>query len=72
MNWPLEYEDRARVRGFSVLDDDFDFMSGDLCFEVEEKASREKTRESMAKNRTGCLDPMAWLYVVVRMIKVRH
>jgi hypothetical protein len=62
MNWPLEYEDRARVRGFAVLDDDFDSMAGDLCFEAEEKATGEKTRESMAKNRTGCLDPMAWVY----------
>jgi len=64
MNRPLEYEQRVRVRGFAVLDDDFEFMLGDLCCEVEEEPSPGKTRESLAKNRTGCLDPVAWLYVV--------
>ena len=62
MNWPHEYEERFRANGFAVLDEEFDFMSGDLCCEVEEEMCRERTRESLAKNRTGCLDPMAWLY----------
>ncbi len=64
MNRPLEYEDRTRVNGFAVLDDDFDFMLADLCCEGEEEPSPEKTRESLAKNRTRCFDPMVWLYVV--------
>jgi hypothetical protein len=64
MNRPLEYEDRVRVNGFAVLDEDFEFMLGDLCCEGEEEPCREKTRESLAKNRTRCFDPMAWLHVV--------
>jgi hypothetical protein len=69
---PLEYEEREKVRGFAVLDDDFDCMAGDLCFEVQEKVDREKTRESMARNRTGCLDPMAWVYAVQTMVRRRR
>jgi hypothetical protein len=64
MNRLFEYEDRARVRGFAVLDEDFELMLGDLCCEVEAEPTPEKTRESLARNRTVCLDPMVWLYVV--------
>ncbi len=40
--------------------------------EVEEKVDREKTREAMARNRTGCLDPMAWVYAVQTMVRRRR
>jgi hypothetical protein len=53
MNRPLEYEQRVRVNGFAVLDDDFELMLGDLCCEAEQEPSPEKTREALAKNRTG-------------------
>jgi hypothetical protein len=62
MNRPLEYEERVRVKGFSILDDDFDLMLGDLCREAPEEISRDKIRASLANNRTGCLDPTAKLY----------
>ena len=31
MNWPLEYEEKARLGGFCILDNDFDLMAGDMC-----------------------------------------
>jgi hypothetical protein len=62
MNRPMDYKEGVRTKGFAPVDDDFDFMPGDLCCEVEEETSCERTRESLAKNRTGCLDPMAWMY----------
>jgi hypothetical protein len=31
MDWPLEDIERVRVKGFSILDDDFNVMAGDLC-----------------------------------------
>jgi hypothetical protein len=48
MNWPIEYEERVRVKGFSILDDDFDVMAGDLCNMVGEESGIDKIRESAA------------------------
>jgi len=48
MNWPTEYEERVRVKGFSILDDDFDVMAGDLCSVVREKSGIQEIRESRA------------------------
>jgi hypothetical protein len=31
MNGPLEYEGKERLRGFSILDNDFYLMAGDMC-----------------------------------------
>ena len=31
MDRPIEYEGKERLRGFSILDDGFDLMAGDLC-----------------------------------------
>lgn len=59
MERPVEYEERNRVNGFSVLDDDFDLMLGDLCCEPREKTSLEKIRRLLSRNRTFCLDPTA-------------
>ena len=38
MIWPTEYEERVKVKGFSILDDDFDVMAGDLCSVVGEES----------------------------------
>ena len=46
---PLEYDARVRVRGFSVLDDDFDFMLVDLCRDTREETNRDKTGKSLVK-----------------------
>lgn len=62
MNWPLEYEERNRVNGFSILDDDFDFMLGDLCEDRHEETTLETIRRLMGSNRTSCFDPMVRLY----------
>jgi len=62
MNWPIEYEERNRVNGFSILDDEFDFMLGDLCCDNHEETNLEKIRRLFNSNRTGCLDPTARLY----------
>lgn len=62
MDWRLEYDERVKVKGFSVLDEDFDFMLGDLCCEETKKLDTDRVRESLAKNRTRCLDAIAELY----------
>lgn len=61
MNWPIEYEERSRVNGFSILDDDFDFMLGDLCCDNHEEMNLEKIRKLFGSNRTSCLDLTARL-----------
>jgi len=48
MNWPTEYGERVSVKGFSILDDDFDVMAGDLCSVVGEESGIDKIRESAA------------------------
>ena len=52
MSWPEEYEERIRVNGFSVLDDDFDLMLGDLCCEPREETNLDKIRRLLGINRT--------------------
>jgi hypothetical protein len=47
MNRPLEYEERARLNGFSILDDDFELMTGDLCGNVREKPGLNRICESL-------------------------
>lgn len=62
MNWPVEYEERNRVNGFSILDEDFDLMLGDLCCEPREETTLDKIRKLLGRNRTNCLDPTVRLY----------
>jgi hypothetical protein len=47
MNRPLEYEERVRVTGFSILDDDFDLMTADLCGDAREELGVNRICESM-------------------------
>jgi hypothetical protein len=47
MNRPLEYEERARVTGFSILDDEFDLMACDLCGDVHEESCATRICEWM-------------------------
>jgi hypothetical protein len=48
MNWPIEYDERVRVKGFSILDDDFDFMARDLAGNVRKEPRRDKIGEPLA------------------------
>ena len=48
MNWPIEYDERVRVKGFSILDDDFDFMARDFAGNVRKEPRRDKISESLA------------------------
>jgi hypothetical protein len=64
MNWLFEEEERVRVKGFSIFDHDFDLMLGDLCRDAREETKRDMIRESLAKNRKVCLDPVAKLFTV--------
>lgn len=56
MNGREEYEERNRVNGFAILDEDFDLMLGDLCCEPREETSLDKIRKLLGLNRTNCLD----------------
>jgi hypothetical protein len=49
MNRPPEYDERLRVKGFSILDDDFDFMAVDFCSDVEVKSNVNKICASVAR-----------------------
>jgi hypothetical protein len=49
MNRPLEYEEMVRVNGFSILDNDFDLMTGDLCCGVEGEPNIHKICASVAR-----------------------
>ena len=49
MSRPLEYDARARVRGFSILEEDFDFMLVDLCCDTREETNRDETGKSLVK-----------------------
>jgi hypothetical protein len=62
MNWPIEYEDRNRVNGFAVFDEEFDFMLVDRCCDPSEKPDLDKIRRLLGSNRTSCLDPAARLF----------
>ena len=62
MNWPIEYEDRNRVNGFAIFDEEFDFMLADLCCGPSEEPNLDKIRRLLGSNRTNCLDPTAGLY----------
>jgi hypothetical protein len=44
---PLEEMERVKVKGFSVFDDDFDFMAADLCSAVPEEPNKNRICESM-------------------------
>jgi hypothetical protein len=44
---PLEEMERVKVMGFSVLDEDFDFMAADLCSAVPEDPNKNKICESL-------------------------
>ena len=48
MYWPTEYDERVRVKGFSVLDDDFDFMTRDLAGSGRKDSRRARIGESLA------------------------
>jgi hypothetical protein len=47
MHRPLEEMERVKVKGFSVLDEDFDFMAADLCSAVPEEPNKNKICESL-------------------------
>ena len=44
---PFEDMERVTVKGFSILDDDFDFMAADLCSAVPEEPTKNRARESV-------------------------
>jgi hypothetical protein len=48
MYWPIEYDERVRVKGFSILDDDFDCMARDIGDNVRKDPRRNKIGESLA------------------------
>jgi hypothetical protein len=55
---PFEDMGRVKVKGFSILDDDFDLMAADLCRVVPEESSTSRVREALiAVVRTLC-----WLW----------
>ncbi len=47
MYWPTEYDERVRVKGFSVLDNEFDFMARDLAGNVGKDPRRNKIGKSL-------------------------
>jgi hypothetical protein len=48
MDWPIEYDERVRVKGFSILDDDFDFMARDLAENVRKDRQKKMIGEPFA------------------------
>jgi hypothetical protein len=50
MNQLYEYDTRGRVRGFSVLDEDFDSMLVDFCRGTREESSQNEPGKPLAKN----------------------
>ncbi len=47
MYLPFEDMERVKVKGFSILDDDFDFMAADLCSVVPEEPSKSRVCKSL-------------------------
>ncbi len=46
MYWPTEFDERVRVKGFSIFDDEFDFMARDLARDIGKDPRRNKISES--------------------------
>jgi hypothetical protein len=58
MNWALEEIERSKVWSFSILDDDFNVMAGDLCGDGRE----ESDIDNIPKSATAVFKPVATLW----------